>query len=43
MKILRTLVLLIGLPCIILAGMAAVVLATCQATCGLILRVWSEA
>ena len=42
MKLARTLVLLIGLPCIILAGIAAVVLASCQATGSLLLRTWSQ-
>ena len=42
-KLAHTLVLLICLPCIILAGMAAVVLVSCRATWSLIVRTWSKA
>ena len=42
-KLASTFVLLIYLPCIILAGMAAVVLVSCQATYALIVRTWSRA
>ena len=42
MKLARTAVLLIGLPFIILAGIAAVVLASCQATYSLIISTWSN-
>ena len=43
MKLARTFILLIGLPYIILAGMAGVVLAACRATFNLLLETWSKA
>lgn len=43
MKLARTAVLLIGLPCMILAATAGLVLCSCQATYALIVRTWSKA
>lgn len=42
MKLARTAVLLIGLPCMILAATAGVVLCSCQATWSLLLKTWSN-